>query len=90
MAKILCSEFGVRASGIQYFKTFSSAPSLQEATKVSNVIKFTIKNHKTNNERLIYELRSAIQDKTIEYRQALELAIKIMENYPDTEKLLRG
>jgi hypothetical protein len=90
MAKILCSEFGVRASGIQYFKTFSSAPSLQEATKVSNVIKFTIKNHKTNNERLIYELRSAIQDKTIEYRQALELAIKIMENYPDTEKLLQG
>jgi hypothetical protein len=92
MAKILCSEFGVRASGIQYFKTFSSAPSLQEATKVSNVIKLTIKKvcHKTNNERLIYELRSAIQDKTIEYRQALELAIKIMENYPDTEKLLQG
>jgi hypothetical protein len=46
--------------------------------------------HKANNKRLIYELRSAIRDKTIEYRQALEPAIEIMENYPDTEKLLQG
>lgn len=92
MVKILCSEFGVRASGIQYFKAFSSAPFLQEASKVSNVIQFTINKvcHKANNERLIYELRSAIQDKAIEYRQGLELAINIVENYPDTEKLLQG
>jgi hypothetical protein len=91
MVKILCSEFGVRASGIQYFKTFSSAPSPQEASKALNVIQFTINKvcHKANNERLIYDLHSAIQDKTIEYRQGLELAIDIMENYPDTEKLLQ-
>lgn len=92
IVKILCSEFGVRSSGIQYFKTFSSVPCPREASKASNVIKFTIKKvcPKANNERLIYELRSAIQDKSIEYRQGLELAINIMENYPDTEKLLQG
>jgi len=89
--KILCSEFGIRTSGMQYFKTFSSAPSLQETPKTSNVIKFTGKKvcHKTNTNDLIFKLRSAIQDKTIEYRQALELAIQIIEIYPDTKNHLR-
>jgi hypothetical protein len=92
IVKILCTEFGVRACGIQYSRTFSSAPSLHEATKASNVIKIAFKKvcHTTNNERLIYELRTAIQDKTIEYRQVLDLIIKIIENYPDTEKQLQG
>jgi hypothetical protein len=92
IVKILCTEFGIRASGIQYCRTFSSAPSLQEATKASNVIKFAFKKvcHTTNNERLISELRIAIQDKTIEYRQVLDLVITIIENYPDTEKQLQG
>ena len=92
IVKILCTEFGIRASGIQYCRTFSSAPSLQERTKASNVIKFAFKKdcHTTNNERLMYELRTAIQDKTIEYRQVLDLVITIIENYPDTEKHLQG
>lgn len=90
IAKILCTEFGIRACELQYYRTFSSAPSIPEAPKAANVIKFTFKKdwHKTNNERLIYELRSAVQDKTIEYRQALGLVIELFENYPDTEKHL--
>ena len=92
IAKILCTEFDIRASAIQYFRTFSSAPSLQKETKASNVIKFAFKKccHTTNNERLMYELRTAIQDNTIEYRQVLDLVITIIENYPDTEKHLQG
>jgi hypothetical protein len=92
MVKILCTGFGIRASGIQYFRTFSSASSLQEASKASNVIQFASKKegHKTNNERLIYELRHALQTKIIEYYQALDLVIKLIENYPDMEKYLQG
>ncbi len=92
IAKILCSEFGIRACEIQYCRTFSSAPSLQEASNASSVIKFPFKKdwHKTNNERLIHELRTAVQEKTIEYRQALDLVIKLLENYPDTDKHLQG
>ena len=68
--QILCSEFGIRTCGIQYFKTFSSVPSPQKATKASNVIKLQSNKdcYKTNNENLMCELRSAIDDKTIEYR----------------------
>ncbi len=92
IVKILCTGFGVRTSGIQYYRTFSSAASFQEASKATNVIKFAFKKdcHTANNERLIYELRTAIWDKTIEYREALDLVIKIIENYPDTEKHLQG
>jgi hypothetical protein len=91
MVKILCTEFSIRTCEIQYFRTFSSSPSIQEASKASNVIKFTFKKdwHRTNNERLIYELRSAVQNKTIEYRQALGLVIKLFEIYPDTDKHLQ-
>ncbi len=90
--KILCSGFGIRTSEIQYFKTFTSAPSPKIANKASNVIKFHITTvcQKATNEKLILELRSAIEEKTIEYRQALELANKIIASYPDTEKHLKG
>jgi hypothetical protein len=92
IVKILCTEYGIRASAIQYCRSFSSAPSLLERTKASNVIQLTFKKvcHTTNNERLMYELRTAIQDKTIEYRQVLDLVITIIENYPDTEKHLQS
>ena len=91
IAKILCTEFGIRACEMQYYKTFSSAPSIQKASKAANVTRFTFKKdwQKTNNERLIFELRSAVQGKTIEYRQALGLVIKLFEHYPDTDKHLQ-
>lgn len=92
MAKILCTEFGIRPSAIQYFKTFSRTPSLQETTNSANVINLSVQKvcHKTNSKKLISELRSAIQEKTIEYRQALDLAITIIEHYPDAERHLHG
>jgi hypothetical protein len=89
---ILCSEFGIRAPEIQYSQTFSSACAIQRTTKYSNVIEFKRKEigPTTNNHRLVYELGSALQEKTIEYRQALELVITVLEYYPDTQKHLQG
>jgi hypothetical protein len=92
MVHMLCTEFGIRTSAIQYFRTFSSVPAMPKTSKGSNVIHVAFKKdyHKTNNERLIHELRSAVLDKSIEYQQALGLVFKIIDSYPDTEKHLQG
>lgn len=92
MVKTLCREFGIKASAIQYFKTFSSPPFRQASANGANVIRFTSKKagHETNNERLIHELHFAIRERTIEYRQALDLVMKIIESYPETKKNLQG
>jgi|GEM_PF-6022285 len=92
LVETLCSQFGIRTSEIEYFRTFTSAPPPRPAPRASNVIPFALKNdcRTTNNKRLLYELHAALQAKNIEHRQALGLVIKIIENYPDTEKLLQG
>ncbi len=92
MVRILCTEFDIRGCEIQYYKTFSSTPFLPKNTKASNTIHFASKEicRKENNERLISHLYSAIQQETVEYHQALNMVIQILENYPDADKYLQS
>lgn len=86
LVEILGTEFGIRTTDIQYLNTFSSDSHQQDKIASSKVIQFSSKQkkNKANKERLFSELSSALQERVIEYRQALDLVSKIIESYPDT------